>query len=141
MNIYLRNVPKNKKIKAFINVGTGVTNVGNYLTAKLIKTGVHFNLADKKLPKENIIMRFAMKNTPIIHIYRANDLAKKYDLQIAPESAPEVGTGEIFSSEIHNVTVASVCLVSLLVIIFVLIYIDRKQRHIVNNIIDPDQEL
>ncbi len=141
MKIYLENVPKNKKIKAFINIGTGVTNVGNYLTAKIIKTGVHFNLADKKLPKENVIMKFAMKNTPIIHVYRANDLAKKYDLEIAPESIPKVGVGKIFSSKILNVTVASVCLTILLIIIFVLISIDRKQRHIVNNIIDPDQEL
>lgn len=141
MKIYLENVPKNTKIKAFINIGTGVVNVGNYLTAKIIKTGVHFNLADKKLPKENVIMKFARKNTPIIHIYRANDLAKKYHLAIAPETLPKVGEGKIFSSKILNVTIASICLFILLVIIFVLINIDRNQRHIVNNIIDPDQEL
>jgi len=77
----------------------------------------------------------------VLHIYDIRALADRYGMPVAPRELPQVGAGPIFESRALNVTVAVVCLVIILIAIAVVVIFDRKDRHFLENVVDPDKEL
>ncbi|MDD3051719.1 MAG: poly-gamma-glutamate system protein [Candidatus Cloacimonetes bacterium] len=141
MRFYNESLPVDSQYKAFINIGGGIANIGNFVNAKLIPNGINYNLSEKKFDSRGVLMYFADKNIPILHLFSVSYLARNFDLPTDPEPVPEPGTGKTFISKVNNVTVASICLLILSIAVLVVIIFDRKDRHFTSNIIDPDQNI
>jgi poly-gamma-glutamate system protein len=141
MKAYQEMLPEGKKYKLFINIGGALANVGSNVNARLIPEGINRKLAEKSFEQQGVVMLFAKKNIPILHNLRILRLAKDFNLPISPDVMPVPGEGKIFSSRIHNVLIASLCLVVLLAAIIIVILFDRHDRHFMANLVDPDEEL
>lgn len=139
--IYAEARPENVKYRAFVNVGGGLANVGSLVNAKLIRNGVNRHLDDKNFSSPGIMMHFAKRKIPVVHIYQITKIAERYGMPIDPEPLPEAGTGKVFVKTINNAIVAAICLFILLVAIFIAIHMDRKHRYYLSNIVDLDEEL
>jgi len=141
MTFYEESISEGEEYKLFINLGGALANVGDFINAKLIKNGLHKRLADKKFENEGVIMKFARKNVPVLHIYSVNPFAERFGLPVEPEMVPQAGTGKMFIYMVNNVTVAAICLGILLLAVAIVIIFDRKDRHFASNIVDPDQTI
>ena len=141
MRIYNRLIPEDKKYKTFVNIGGGLGNVGSSVNASLIRDGLNRKIGERSFSTEGVIMRFAKRNVPIIHIFRPRDLAERYGLEVEPVPLPEIGTGKVFVTVKNNLTVAIICLSVLVLAIIGVIIFDRHDRHFTTNIVDPEQEL
>ncbi|MFO7659811.1 MAG: poly-gamma-glutamate system protein [Candidatus Cloacimonadaceae bacterium] len=141
MKAYQEVLPQGTRYRLFINIGGGLANIGSNVNARLIPEGINRKLAEKPFDQEGAAMLFAKKNVPVLHIVRILRLARDYDLPIAPDSQPKPGDGNIFSSRIHNTLVTSICLFVLVAAIIAVVLFDRKDRHFMANLVDPDEEL
>lgn len=138
---YLKELPENIQYKAFINLGAGVGNVGSLVNAKIIPTGINNNLGEKTFKEPGVMMFFAKKNMPIIHVYNVMKLVKEHKLERIPNSSTKPGVGAIFSKQILNVTIAVICWIILVGAIISVIIFDRYDRHFMSNIVDPDEDI
>jgi len=141
MKAYQEMLPTGKRYRLFVNIGGGLANAGSERNANLIPEGVTRKLAEMEFEQPGVVMLFARKNVPILHIMKTLRLAKRNDLPIAPDKLPKPGTGTVFSSRIHNVVIASICLFLLLAAIITVIIFDRHDRHFMQNLVDIDEEL
>jgi len=141
MKAYQEMLPEGKRYRLFINLGGALVNVGSNVNARLIPEGINRKLAEKQFEQQGVMMLFAKKNVPVLHVLRILKLAKDYELPIAPDTVQKPGEGKIFSSRIHNIWVTIACLVALLAAIIVVIIFDRHDRHFMANLVDPDEEL
>ncbi len=138
---YLKEIPENAQYKAFINLGAGVGNVGSLVNAKIIPTGISHNLGEKTFKEPGVMMLFAKKNMPVIHVYNVMKLVKEHKLEKNPIPLPKPGIGAIFSKQILNVTIAVICWIILVGAIISVIIFDRYDRHFMSNIVDPDEDI
>lgn len=127
--------------KAFINIGSGLANVGSEPNANLIPEGINRKLAERNYEKEGVMMLMAKRSIPVLNMRRVLRWTKKYDLPASFDTIPKVGEGKVFSSMIHNQLINIICLVILLVAILIVIIFDRHDRRFMANIVDPDEEL
>ncbi len=141
MAAYHELLPTDQRYRAFINVGSGLANVGSEPNANLIPEGVNHKLAEREYEKEGVMMKMAKNNVTVFHFRRILRWAKQYDLPVGGDQMPEVGKGKVFSSLIHNQTINVICLLVLLIAIVVVIIFDRHDRRFMANIVDPDDEL
>jgi len=129
------------RYKAFINIGSGLSNVGSEPNANLIPEGINRKLAEKNYDKEGVMMLMAKRSMPVLNIRRVLRWVKKYDLPASFDTMPKVGQGKVFSSMIHNQWINVICLAVLLAAIIAVIIFDRHDRRFMANIVDPDEEL
>jgi poly-gamma-glutamate system protein len=141
MKAYQEMLPSEKHYKLFINTGGALANVGRNINARLVPEGINRKLAEKDFEQPGVMMLFAKKNVPVLHVLRFLDFAKKFNLPIAPDTMPKPGEGKVFSSRIHNILITSICLFLLLAAIMAVIVFDRHDRHFMANLVDPDEEL
>ncbi len=141
MNRYYELLPKGRRYHLFVNIGSGLVNIGSGVNAKLVKEGINKKLAEKNFALPGVMMLFAKKNIPVLHELRILRLAQTYQLQISPEKMPKIGEGIIFGTKVHNAKVSLICLLVLLAAIITVILFDRSDRHFMSNIVDPDEEL
>jgi len=141
MAAYEELLPAGERYKAFVNIGTGIANVGSEPNANLIPEGINRSLAEHNYENEGVIIKMAKNNVPVLHFRRILRWAKRYNLPTSFDTMPKVGEGKMFSSLIHNQTVNIICLAILLIAIVVVIIFDRHDRRFMANIIDPDEEL
>ncbi len=141
MAAYEELLPADQRYQLFVNVGTGLANVGSEPNANLIPEGVNRKLAERAYEKEGVMMKMAKRNVTVLHVRRILRWAKKYDLPVSIDTMPKVGEGKVFSSLIHNQTVNVICLFVLLAAIIAVIVFDRHDRRFMANIVDPDEEL
>ncbi len=102
------------KIKAFINIGKSVANIGvNHVTpiTGLIKE------RPKNINENSIIGQMLDRKIPVINIIDVNKIATRYGLPIAPTPIPSLGKGKLFNEKRFSQTFA---LIFTLIIIFVL---------------------
>ena len=141
MAAYEELLPSGERYKAFVNIGTGIANVGSEPNANLIPEGINRSLAEHNYEKEGVMIKMAKNNVPVLHFRRILRWAKRYNLPTSFDTMPKVGEGKMFSSLIHNQTINIICLAILLIAIVVVIIFDRHDRRFMANIIDPDEEL
>ncbi|PID29846.1 MAG: hypothetical protein CSB55_00885 [Candidatus Cloacimonadota bacterium] len=138
---YQSSLKDGKSFKLFINLGAGYANVGSSINAKLMKTGINKNLADKDFQNPGIFYTFAQKNIPVLNLYKTDVFLNKYSLPEEFEKTPEPGEGKVFETTIYNITIAWICLIVLLAEIVAVVYFDRQERHFTGNIVDPDKHI
>lgn len=135
ITMYEKALPKDKKYKAFINIGGSVGNVGSVVTAGLINEGVN-----KKLPEleaKGVLGYFADKKVPIIHFFRGNDTFDAYYLSEVHANTQKIGKGNVYG---YSWTVALVCMILLLLAIAVVVIFDRHDRHFMANIVSSKED-
>ncbi|MCD4828710.1 MAG: poly-gamma-glutamate system protein [Candidatus Cloacimonetes bacterium] len=138
--IYDEALAQGRQYALFVNIGAGAANVGDFENAKAIRTGLNTRLAEQEFETPGVMMEFA-KTMPVLHIYHIRTLADRFGMPVAARQLPEVGEGAVFESRALNVTVAIICLAIILLAITVVVIFDRKDRHFLENVIDPDKEL
>ena len=141
MAAYEELLPSGERYKVFINIGSGLANVGSEPNANLIPEGINNKLAERQYEKEGVMMKMAKKNIPVWHFRRVLRWAKNYELPVTVDTMAKVGDGKVFSSLIHNQLVNILCLITLLIALIVVVIFDRHDRHFMANIVDPDEEL
>jgi poly-gamma-glutamate system protein len=127
MEVYEKHQKKNK-IKAFINVGGGISSMGSTENAQFIPSGLTLSLPMMNYPMRGVLIQMAEENIPIIHLLNINQLAIKYGLPVSPTPLPMPGEGEIFIQKRYSV------LLTLLVTIFLMaaigfVFFMEKKRH------------
>jgi poly-gamma-glutamate system protein len=141
MKAYQEMLPSEKHYRMFVNLGGALANVGSNVNARLVSEGINRKLAEKEFEQPGVMMLFAKKNVPVLHVLRFIKFAQEYDLPVAPDYMPKPGEGKVFSSRIHNTLIAYICLFVLLAAIIAVIIFDRYDRHFMANLVDPDEEL
>jgi len=129
IDIY-NNQRQKKKIKAFINVGGGISSIGSIENGKFIPTGLSTMLPMKNYPVRGVMIYMAEKNIPIIHLLNVNKLAQKYGLPINPIPLPRAGEGEIFIQKRYNVLLTLGVTIFLVVAISFVFFMERKRHQL-----------
>lgn len=129
IDIY-NNQRQKKKIKAFINVGGGISSIGSVENGKFIPTGLSTMLPMKNYPIRGVMIYMAEKNIPIIHLLNVNNLAEKYGLPINPVPLPRAGEGEIFIQKRYNVLLTLGVTIFLVVAIAFVFFMERKRHQL-----------
>ncbi len=124
------NQRQKKKIKAFINVGGGISSIGSVENGKFIPTGLSTMLPMKNYPIRGVMIYMAEKNIPIIHLLNVNKLAEKYGLPINPIPLPRAGEGEIFIQKRYNVLLTLGVTIFLVVAIAFVFFMERKRHQL-----------
>ena len=127
INIY-NEQRKKEKIKAFINVGGGISSIGSVENYKFIPSGLSISLPMKNYPVRGVMIDMAEKNIPIIHLLNVNQLAQKYGLPVNPTPLPRPGEGEIFIQKRYSVLLTS-GVTFFLIIAIAFVFIMERKRH------------
>jgi len=129
IDIYNGNRQK-KKIKAFINVGGGISSIGSVENGKYIPTGLSTILPMKNYPVRGVMIQMAENNVPIIHLLNINKLALKYGLPINPIPLPRAGEGEIFIQKRYSVLLTLGVTIFLVLSIGFVFFMERKRHQL-----------
>ena len=119
-----------KKIKAFINVGGGISSIGSVENGKYIPTGLSTMLPMKNYPVRGVIIQMAEKNIPVIHLMNVNRLALKYGLPINPVPLSRAGEGEIFIQKRYSVLLTVSVTIFLVLAIAFVFFMERKRHQL-----------
>lgn len=76
-------------IKAFINVGGGLSSLGWVPEAAKLDTGLIREVPQTSDPKRGLIFRYAEEKIPVIHILNVVRLAESYALPVDPVPLPQ----------------------------------------------------
>ncbi|MBN2460275.1 MAG: poly-gamma-glutamate system protein, partial [Candidatus Cloacimonetes bacterium] len=122
------------KIKLYVNIGGGLSSLGNSINGRLVQPGYHRYLNIKNIPLKGTMFLFADEGIPVIHLLDIEKMAEIYELPLAPDPMPEPGTGKTFLDERYNLTVTSVALAVLVLLIILIIVFDQRKM-----ILKPDE--
>lgn len=95
MRLYEEKAGKNK-IRAFINIGGGWSNMGEDLKVLKLKPGL---VKIRKFPpveKRGVLYEMAARKIPVIHLLYIKGLVGRYGLAWDPFPLPQPGQGEIY---------------------------------------------
>lgn len=129
MKIYDKHRNK-EKIKAFINVGGGISSIGSIENVNFIPGGLSKSLPMKNYPVRGLLIEMADKNIPIIHLLNVNQLAQQYGLQVNPAPLPRPGEGEIFIQKRYSVFLTSGVTIFLTIAISFVFIMERKRHRL-----------
>ena len=127
MEIY-EKASQGKPVKAFINVGGGISSLGNTINGKLIPAGLTQRLPMSNFPLSGVIINMGRKGIPIIHLLNIDQLLTEYGLPISPVPLPEPGEGGIFIQKKYNVIITAIATLFLIVVV-VFIYLSERKHH------------
>ncbi|MBW2523143.1 MAG: poly-gamma-glutamate system protein [Deltaproteobacteria bacterium] len=117
-----------KAIKAYINVGGGTASVGTHVGKKQFRPGINVAPPRGLDIADSVMLRFARRGVPVIHISRIKLLAERYDLPIAPRTTIPIGRGKVFVAAEYNRWLAAVCLVVLFLVLTALLRLNVAAR-------------
>lgn len=124
---FFENSVQGKSYDLYINVGGGLSSLGNTINGRLLKPGYHRFINLKNIPLKGTMFLMADRGTPVLHLLDIARFASDYDLPDAPDPLPEPGTGSMFKDEIYNVSIAAIALAVLVALVLVVIFFDHKQ--------------
>lgn len=127
MELYAQQ-SQGKPIKAFINVGGGISSLGHTVNSELIPTGLTKNLLMKNYPVKGVIVLMGQKGVPIIHLANIKDITRAYDLPNSPVPLPEPGEGGIFVQKKYDLVITSIA-TAILIVVILLVFINEKKSH------------
>jgi poly-gamma-glutamate system protein len=124
------SLKKNDQIKAFINVGGGISSIGSTENVQFIPSGLSTVLPMKNFPTRGVIIRMAEKNIPVIHLLNINQLAYQYGLPVSPSPLPQPGEGEIFIQKRYSVILTTVLTLFLIASISLVFFMEMKRHRL-----------
>ena len=90
-----------KRYKAYINVGGGSASVGTHVGKKKFKPGLNRSVPRGEVP-DSVMLRFAQRDLPVLHLSGIKDLSSRYDLQEKPTSPVPLGESNVFRRSEYN---------------------------------------
>ena len=114
------------KIKLYVNVGGGLSSLGNAINGRLVKPGFHRYINLKNIPLKGTMFLFADIGVPVIHILDVISIAETYELPIAPDPLPKPGDGRVFLDERYNMNIAAIALAIIVILILAVIFFDHR---------------
>jgi len=115
------------ELKLYVNVGGGLSSLGNSINGRLVTPGLHKHLNLKNIPLKGTLFLFADEGVPVVHLLDIEKLADKYELPIAPDPIPEPGTGKMFRDERYNLTITTIALIILIALVLIVVLFDHSQ--------------
>ncbi|MBM3328322.1 MAG: poly-gamma-glutamate system protein [Calditrichaeota bacterium] len=135
--LFERIMPLNR-YQAVVNIGGGIAAIGHRENGKLIPSGVHRYLPARNYPSRGVIHSFSDQSVPVAHVYDVVAVAQSYHLPVSALPLPHIGTGDLFSSERYNLTIAAIAAVTMLALLAVVKYLDRLHYKWREDGVDPD---
>lgn len=117
-----------KPIKAYVNVGGGTASVGTHVGKKQFKPGLNKEPPGGAGLADSVMLRFAERGVPVVHLTSLELLAKQYGFPVEPRGMPRVGEGKVFVREEYNRWIAGVGLVAVLGAMLAFIRLDVGAR-------------
>ncbi len=114
-------------IKLYVNIGGGLSSLGNSINGRLVSPGLHKILNIKNIPMKGTMFLFADEGIPVIHLLDIDEIAEMYGLPIAPDPLPEPGTGKMYLDERYNTTFAVISLIIMIILLIIVILFDHHQ--------------
>ncbi len=138
MEIYDQEA-KSHLIKAYINIGGGLSSLGAAINGQRIPPGLSKDLALNNFPVKGVMVQMAERGIPVIHLLNVKTLARLYGLPIAPQPLPEIGEGKIFFETRHHVMIAGLCILLLVGCITVFVRLDLFHRLFIKRVSQETQ--
>jgi len=126
-----------KEYAAFINVGGGVASLGHPMNGDLIEPGFSFRLKPINYPGIGVINLFGGE-TPVIHLLKIEKLSAEYDLPLAPNPLPPVGSGKVFIEEKYDLRLAGASLIIIALMLAGIFRLDKRLFKLKQEGVDPD---
>ncbi|MEM9694130.1 MAG: poly-gamma-glutamate system protein [Myxococcota bacterium] len=103
------------EIAAYINVGGGSASVGTHVGKKQFQPGL--NLSPPRVPNlaDSVMLRFAERDVPVIHLSRVKLLCERYGLPYGSRQREAVGQGSVFVRTEYDLRLAGGGLVAVVV--------------------------
>ena len=117
-----------KAIKAYVNVGGGTASVGTHVGKKQFKPGLNLEPPPGEGLVDSVMLRFAQRGIPVIHLTSIELLAKQYGFPQEPKGLPPVGEGTVFVKAEHNRWIAGGGLFAILGAMLAFIRLDIGAR-------------
>jgi poly-gamma-glutamate system protein len=124
--------------KAFINVGGGIAILGHPANARIIPPGLNTTYLQRNYPGRGLIHEFWERGLPIIHLHNVNEIARQYGLPLSPVPLPPVGSGEIFTIDRYNLSIAWFAVVLLFGVLLAVLLLDQDKYKLKQEGVDPD---
>ncbi|MCB1047495.1 MAG: poly-gamma-glutamate system protein [Calditrichaeota bacterium] len=129
----IRNSPKGYDL--YVNVGGGVASLGHEENRNIMPTGVARNVRQMEFQRRAVLHFFADAGVPVINLLNVRPLLKRTGVPYAPLEKPEVGDGEIFVTERHNMKVVLFAVLVMTILVLIVIRYDLRMQRLV----DTDQ--
>lgn len=127
-----------EKIKAYVNIGGGLSSLGHAENGGLIPSGYNQHLPLKNYPARGVIHYFAGRGLPIIHFYNIIHLAEQYGLGPARVPLPAVGMGAVFEEDRYDLRLAGIATAVTFFLLIVVIRLDARLFRLKEEGVDPD---
>jgi poly-gamma-glutamate system protein len=101
-------------IKAYVNVGGGSASVGTHVGKKQFRPGLNREVPSAVDVPDSVMVRFARRDVPVIHISRLKLLCERYQLPYEPRGPIPIGQGAVFVGSEYNRWLALAALVVIL---------------------------
>ena len=89
-------------IKAYLNVGGGAASVGTHVGKKQFAVGLNSGPPRAEGVPDSVMLRFAERGIPVIHLFNVRPLAARYGMAHAPRAAVPIGQGTAFVARQYN---------------------------------------
>ncbi len=125
----LSTLPKGKtRIKAFVNIGKSVANIGANQSVSIrerLTQGIIKN-KNKKTDPNSVIYHLLERGIPIINITEINKIATQYGIPIAAVPLSTLGKGRLFAEKRYSETLALIFSLIIIVVLFFVIRYDLE---------------
>lgn len=101
LSIYER-LAGDRPIKAYVNVGGGTASVGTHVGKKEFEPGLNLAPPRKDTLMDSVMLRFAERDVPVIHLTNITKLAENNGLPLDPKGIPPIGEGTVYVRAEYN---------------------------------------
>jgi poly-gamma-glutamate system protein len=91
-----------RPIKAYVNVGGSTASVGTHVGKKQFVPGLNLDLPRGSGLVDSVMLRFASRDVPVLHVTEVKELAKKYGLSQEPDAIPRIGESSVYVRAEYN---------------------------------------
>ena len=91
-----------RPIKAYVNVGGSTASVGTHVGKKQFVPGLNLDLPRGSGLVDSVMLRFASRDVPVLHVTQVKELAKKYGLSSEPDAIPRIGESSVYVRAEYN---------------------------------------
>jgi poly-gamma-glutamate system protein len=115
-----------REISAYVNIGGSTVSVGTRRGKVAFRPGIN-----RSLPRDthdSVMVRFAGRGIPIIHLTKIDELARRYGLPLQPDRIPAIGDGSIYARTGYNRWLALAVLAGLVALLAAVLRFDLGHR-------------
>ena len=112
--------------------------MGHPANGRIIPPGLNTTYLQRNYPGRGLIHEFWERGVPIIHLQNVNEIARQYGLPLSPVPLPPVGSGEIFTIERYNLSIAWFAVVLLFGVLLAVLLLDQDKYKLKKEGVDPD---